>query len=280
MVFKPWTETKTPRHLIDDQDEEQQEDEEYKLGSIPQISIKLNDQLNGKLFIIPENLRFFFDGIKFQNEVLSKKIVGQITIKYPESVVSNQQSLLKDEEYSIEEQLYYNKHNEINKDQSIDIINFELIENNISFIIVPNFTQGNLINYNLISLELSNFLKTFEQNNNIEILTITPSQLPFNEKINILSNNEKFNTDFKRLEPPFYITGISSSLLTQFSDRKSLDITCFILQSEGISGFEKINDESIYEMAKFLSKYLKFKGYEKNIKKLIGKNINSFALYL
>ncbi|CCH41333.1 Proteasome chaperone 1 [Wickerhamomyces ciferrii] len=253
MVFKPWTE-RAPRHTFEDITDQ------LVSQPLPKIQLNLATQISGTTIIIPNTLSFINDSLLKLFPENTK--IGTVSIyKFLTKNDENQDEYLEDE------QLYKSQ----KQDQLIEEFDQELyiykLNNELNLLLVPNFQ--NVIYYNLISKEILS--KT------TDILTITPGNLSFDQSIAILGSSYP-DTKFPYLQPPFHITGISGSLLSKSSKVKGL-----ILKSEGVSGFEKIDKESIENLSYYLQKQFKFnEEFLKFIRNSL-KNHNSsnnFGLYL
>lgn len=178
-------------------------------------------------------------------------------------IVSQQ---IESEEFIEDEQLY--KASEAHQEElsyEIEVIN--VIGWNI--IVVPAFQD--VINYEIIARELSNY--------KLEIITITPGSLPFDSLIAEIGG---VSTKYPQLIPPFVITGISASLVGQ-SKTQGSKVQTLVLQSEGVSGYEKINHDSIAEISHYIQDLFKLDSkFIKDVDSLLntGSSVNNFGLYL
>ncbi|CAM9020756.1 unnamed protein product [Wickerhamomyces anomalus] len=229
------------------------------LTSSPIPRIEISCSLTGQVLILPNTLHFIKEALLKQGD---SKLIGGLKIF---RIVKNQ---IESEEYIEDEQLY--KANESNQEELSDEIEIHQI-NGINIIVTPNFQD--VINYEIIARDIIKFP-------NIEILTITPGTLPFNCNIAEIGSN---STNFPQLSPPFIITGISASLVSNSKTQSKNNIQTLVLQSEGVSGFEKINNDSINELAHYLQDKFKLNSnFIKHVESLVntGSSVNNFGLYI
>lgn len=268
MVFKPWDAIGAqPRHILNDVPLS------LKSHSLPIIKIIADENIEGTLLVLPYTLKSVFEALIKESSEIE---VGKIEIW---SSYTNGYDI--DEEFVEEEQLYKIKDNEEEIEDTSRLtstIQIMKASDNFYVLYVDNYQNEQIINYNLIAKEI---IKTFKS---LKLLSFTPGNLPFQSSVCKLNNDISDDLPFEELVPPFYITGISGSILSQEKVlNKKNSATVLILQSEGVPGFEKVDLESIREVSFWLKKKFQLsKKFVENVENLvgIGKNVNNFALYL
>jgi len=220
--------------------------------------VEISTKITGNTLILPNNLDFIKDALlkESNGEVIS-------TIKLYRFIKQQ----IESEEFIEDEQLY--KASESHKEEltyEIEVIKVK----DINVLVVPIFQD--VINYEIITKELLTYCE-------LDILTITPGTLPFDSLIAEIGNT---STSYPQLIPPFVITGISASLVSQASIQFK-QIKALVLQSEGVSGYEKINHDSIREISHYLqSTYNLSSKFIKNVETLVTarSSVNNFGLYI
>lgn len=239
MLIKPITETRNPRHTLEDEDENQPN---FK----PTITIKLTKQpkVSPKtIIVLPSTISILQDQLKFES-------IGLINIDYPELYESIDKS--NELEYDEDEQLYVALKNQNlkNKYPKLDIPIVGNEDNSILSITIPHFF--NSITYNLLAREI---IKVFKDTHYWIILA--PCGLNNNQSINKLYSGEHYKgkellDQVPDLKPPHAITGIAGSMVSQLNLNSENKVTCLVLNSEGQPGFEKSDNDSIVDTSYLL----------------------------
>lgn len=241
---------------------------------VPSINIRFynkSNDLTEKVLIFPQSLKFIHEAYK--NIIQGSEDEANIGVIEIRDQETDNKTDEEDEDYSLEEQLYQAHASDLRATANVDIEIKQL--QNVTFVIVPNFAS--LIFYNILSKALAQHFKQ-----GAEILTVTPGQNPPLVNVSKLSTSltSPFDQEIPALTPPYYVTGISASLLTQTP--ASSNVTALILQSEGPQGYEKVNDDAIGDVATPLAQ---FTGVDRKkllsaMRKEVGGVVNNFALYL
>lgn len=223
------------------------------------------EKLQGSLVIVSDNLKIY-------NDILLKHY-GKPVVNASIIVRKKFIQRLDTDEYIESEQLYSTS-GEVTYEEAVsatvDIVSYP----ELNLIVMPNFGLDK-VNYNLIAQLLLNEVK-------IPIISISPGQIPYSDTVCSLGDTPE-TLEFPGLVPPFVITGISGSIV---SYSKALNIPnnyALILQSEGVPGFEKINQQSIVQVAKFLkAKFSLYGKFDQDCDKSLsyGKAVNNLGLYL
>ncbi|KAH3682117.1 hypothetical protein WICPIJ_006920 [Wickerhamomyces pijperi] len=277
MVFKPWTDIKTPRHLVSDLDDLTPSME----SPVPSVTVKLTEEgskLSGKLLVLPQSLKFIQEAFKatLPQDQQADAVIGVIEIRNQATSTprTEQNDQEEQEDYSLEEQLYQAHPSDFVSGHNADI---QITQSQgITFIVVPNFNTPIL--FNLLAQSLSQHCEGIQ-----EILTITPGQSAHLTNLTKLSNSKSQSYEtIPTLTPPYYITGIAASLLTQSDTCSKRLVTALVLQSEGPQGYEKVNNDSISEVSFPLAQFIgtERKNLLKSMRNEIRGTANNFALYL
>ncbi|EMG49279.1 hypothetical protein G210_0015 [Candida maltosa Xu316] len=265
MLIKPITETKTPRHTLDDDDYDDNQPH-YK----PEISIKLTKEVTTPPH--PKNILVLPSTISIIQDQLKLPTIGTVSIKYPELYESIDKS--NDLEYDEDEQLYVALKNQ-NLKTKYPELEIPIVGNdNVVGITIPHFY--NVITYNLVSKKIIEF---FDSTKNWIVLA--PCGLNNNQSVNKLlgKGNAKDDVSLNQvpdLKPPHAITGISAALVSQLNLRKGdYNIVCLVLNSEGQPGFEKSDNDSIVDTSYLLGDLLKLPHKEDYLNE-ISKQVRKF----
>lgn len=220
--------------------------------------MEITSQIQGQTLVLPNTLSFLKDALVKQG---TSETIATIKLF---RIISQQ---IESEEFIEEEQLY--KASEAHQEElSYEIEVIKVCDWNI--IVVPVFQD--IINYEIISRELSK--------HELKIITITPGTLPFDSLVAEIGGS---TTEFPQLVPPFVITGISASLVNQSKIHDFFKVQTLVLQSEGVSGYEKINHDSIAEVSRYIQGLFKIGSkFIKDVETLLntGSSVNNFGLYL
>jgi hypothetical protein len=275
MVFKPWDAIGSqPRHILNDIPISS------KSKTLPVVKVieSGDEKVEGTLLVLPYTLKAVLTALVKQSTV--RKVIATV------EVWTNgfHENFDVDEEFAEDEQLYKIKNGDNEGKPHVLKSEIEVwkIAEGLNVLSVENYQDEDIILFNLIAAETLNVFK----NDLKEIFSITPGTLPFGVTVGKLSSNPDIDTvKFKHLSPPFYITGIAASFISQEQviDVKSNKTTALVLQSEGIPGFEKINLDSVREVSFWLSeKFGLDKLFVAEAERLMGagKSVNNFALYI
>ncbi|KAI5970942.1 hypothetical protein CANMA_000102 [Candida margitis] len=260
MLIKPITETRTPRHTLDD------EDTNAKPNPIPEIKISLNDAslIYDYVLIVPHTISLI------QDQLPKQENIGQILIDYPDLI----KDLTKEvqEEYDEDEQLYAALENEAlkNKFKTEELAIY--LSSGVLSIVVPHFT--NTIAYNVLARQLIRRLKPSK-----EWILLAPSTLNNNQSINQLplvdtaSSSASILSQVPVLRPPHSITGIAAATLSQLNFIGVTNVVTLVLNSEGHLGFEKSDNDAIVDTAFVLSDIITIdkEEYIKNVSSKVRK---------
>ncbi|KAI5955397.1 hypothetical protein KGF57_003723 [Candida theae] len=242
MLIKPITETRNPRHTLDD------DDSNAKPNPIPDIKITLiEDSIKyDYALIVPQTVSLVQDQLPNNNSV------GKIAIDYSSSIkdISSEQ---EQEEYDEDEQLYAALQNEALKDkfktEHIPIY----LSNGVLSIVAPHFT--NTIVYNLLARKLVQQLHP-----SISWILLAPSNLNNNQSINklLLKTDASLSllSQVPILRPPHSITGITAAITSQLDVANTENAITLVLNSEGPLGFEKSDNDAIIDTAYVLSEII------------------------
>jgi hypothetical protein len=218
--------------------------------------------LESPLLVLPESLKCINDSLMKE---YTPKMLAQIVIK------KKFLQRLDPDEY-IEEEQMYSATGDVIYDEAVsatlDISSYP----GLNVLLVKNFDVDK-VNYNLVAQLL---LKEVQ----VPIVSITPGQTPHDKLICTMGST--WDTDYEELPPPFVVTGITGSLI---SLSKSLDkhVSGLVLQSEGVPGFEKVNEYSVGEVAQLLKqRFSLYDNFVANCEKSLhyGKSVNNLGLYL
>lgn len=219
-------------------------------------------ELQGTLLVIPESLKFLNDALKKEYEPVVK---AQILIKKKFIQRLDPDEYIEDEHlYSATGDAVYNEA----VSSTLDIISY----GPVNILVVKNYDTDK-VNYNLIAQLL---LKEVT----VPIVSVTPGQIPHEQLICTIS--AAWDTQYDELPPPFVITGITAALITA-GKTVGKEVMGLVLQSEGVPGFEKVNEYSIGEIATLLKRKLHlYDKFDSNVEKSVqyGKSVNNLGLYL
>lgn len=212
--------------------------------------------------IVPSTLSFLKDALLKQPGA-KHEIIGSCKVY---RIVKQQ---IESDEFIEDEQLYKASEEKLQEELSYDLDIISAAGLNV--IVVP--VLKDIIDYEIIARELLKF-------DEIEPLTITPGTLPFDLLIAKIGHETSGSNSspFPKLVPPFIITGVSASLVSG-----SNKVEALVLQSEGVPGYEKINNDSINEIAHHLQlKYKLGASFTKDVESLVttGSSVNNFGLYI
>ncbi|ONH65208.1 Proteasome chaperone 1 [Cyberlindnera fabianii] len=266
MVFKPWTDQRALRHLLEDNEE----DFSTPLH-LPNVSMESSEGLKsftGTLLVIPESLKFI-------TETLNKLYPETSTLA--ELVIKKKFTRRIDSEDFIEdEQLYAaTEADKVHEEIVSSTISITKYTELLAICCVKNYENIDKINYTLVSTSLLN------SSTNATIVTLTPGTLPFDQLIATLGG--KWSTEqYVQLVPPFVVTGIAGSLISQ-AQILGKEVHALVLQSEGVPGFEKVNEYAVEEIANLLKDRFKLGDeFTKTLNVVLhsGKSVNNLGLYL
>ncbi|RCK66075.1 hypothetical protein Cantr_01755 [Candida viswanathii] len=240
MLIKPITETRNPRHTLEDEDENQPN---FK----PTITVKLTKQPRiapQTVLVMPSTISILQDQLKFEP-------IGLIHIDYPELYESIDKS--SELEYDEDEQLYVALKNQNlkNKYPKLDVPVVANSDISVVSITIPHFY--NAITYNLVAREV---IKTFSETR--DWIVLAPCGLNNNQSVNKLlagqevKRGKELMDQVPELKPPHAITGIAGSVVSQLNLSPGKNITCLVLNSEGQPGFEKSDNDSIVDVSYLL----------------------------
>lgn len=234
LKIKPITETRTPRHTLDD------EDSNAKPNPIPEVRISLNDTsaTYDYVLIAPQTISLI------QDQLPNKLNVGTITVDYPNLI----KELSKEEQndYDEDEQLYAALENEALKNRFKKEEISVYLSNGVLSIVVPHF--ANTITYNVLARQLVQQLKPLKS-----WILLAPSNLNNNQSINklLLDTGTAFSvlSQVPVLRPPHSITGITAAVVSQLNLIGATNVITLVLNSEGHLGYEKSDNDSIVHTA-------------------------------
>ncbi|EGV61526.1 hypothetical protein PSN45_000203 [Yamadazyma tenuis] len=228
MLIKPWTDTQTPRHFLED------EADNETPNLIPHLSIEYAGTSATTLIICPQT-------VKVITETIGGTKCGEIFIKYPEipKIVSDS----VEDEYDEDEQLYSAIMEKSLKDKFTEFTIPILVHQNSLTVVVPH--QTNAVAINALSDKLVEFFSSKITN----WITLAPCQLNNNQTLNkfsIGSESELVNS-IPTVQPPHFITGIGASVTSTLALTEGVRLVSLILNAEGQPGYEKIDPDSIID---------------------------------
>ncbi|ODV63695.1 uncharacterized protein ASCRUDRAFT_11145 [Ascoidea rubescens DSM 1968] len=315
MLFKPWSELPpSNRHNLDDEDDIADDFTKEDLPSFEVVEdLSLDDQTKlSDLVVLPYNLATLIDSLP---NTFQKKLISTISIKNNHKTNSaafktpNTSDFddANDTEFNEDQQLYSTDPSKPFNKNSLSLLNIQ-----IQIYQLFDSSNNNKIHFNLITLPyltinlndyFLNSLASFLLNylNPKFILSFAPSILNYDNLINKIysSNNilSNFNNNhlllsklnnFKFLNPPHYISGISASILNySIYLNKKFNALILALHSDGIKNFEIVSIDSLLLSIDFLSSYFhlndsQFLIYKKNFLNSTNSfnSINSSSMYI
>lgn len=218
--------------------------------------------LEGPLLILPESL-------KSLNESLKKHYTAETTAQL---LIKKKFIQRLDPDEYIEDEHLYSATGEVSYEESLCATLSVVSYQGFNVLVVPNF-DADKVNYNLVARLL---LKEVV----VPLITITPGPTPHDQLVCTLGSS--WGLSYTELPPPFVITGISGALVSGAGAAKR-EVIALVLQSEGVPGFEKVNERSIGEVARVLREKLSlYDKFVENVEKSLhyGKSVNSLGLYI
>lgn len=208
---------------------------------IPDVSVEYNGSADS-IIIAPKTLKVLTENI----EGAQKK--GSITVKYPEikQIVSEKFS----NEYDEDEQLYAAIMEKSLNDKftGLDIPIYEYL--NYLIVTIPHIS--NSVALNVLGDQISSKLSIKNW------IVLSPSQLNNNETLNKITKGKvnELVEQIPQMKPPHFITGISASVISSLVP-KDVSLIGLILNAEGQSGFEKLDNESLIDASYVISHLLR-----------------------
>lgn len=189
-------------------------------------------------------------------QLSESKTVGTIDISYPQLQIPVAKTADNDEEddYDEDEQLYSAIVDKtLSSKYPSQTIDIKLYSGGVIGVVVPHFT--NTIVTNLLARQLVKKLSALKAEYwvvlspcGLDTLTVT--------KLEILQpSTEKIVDEIPVLKPPHFVTGIGGAVISELNSQqvKALGL---VLNSEGQSGYEKIDIQSLIDASSILGKLL------------------------
>ncbi|ODV79623.1 uncharacterized protein CANTADRAFT_89266 [Suhomyces tanzawaensis NRRL Y-17324] len=227
MLIKPLN-LRAPRHIIDEED--------GTPAPIPDIEVELDTTEYDYVLVVPKTVGILTES--FSNGVK----VGSISITYPKPEVQE-----PTEEYDEDVQLYNAVIEKVNA-KKYPSLELDVMKHG-SFITVTIPQFSNVITYNVLSTVLVKVLRPQKS-----WLLIAPCSLNNNQTINKLVVHKllvlpSLYDSIPFLQPPHSITGISGAVTSKLSLVQDSEAIILVLNSEGQSGFEISDNDSIVDAA-------------------------------
>ncbi|CCE78913.1 Piso0_000948 [Millerozyma farinosa CBS 7064] len=257
MLFKPWNEQPSPRHII-------QGDSSAGLDAIPSVDINLDQTLTKvEYFVIsPHNTKSLVEALPKGQKI------GAIKISFPKSIVED----VTEDTFDEDEQLYTAIEEKI-KANSYGTYEIDIWKNtdSITSVAVPRFKEA-IVNNFLARKLVEKFSDLVQSWVILSLCEIKYGDILNRLDINDTSEKVKVYSSVPSLKPPHFISGISASLHAQLKKNPGTSLFSIVVRSEGNLGYERINVESLLEGGYVLSEIF---GKDFDNKSYIGNVTNS-----
>ncbi|OBA16947.1 hypothetical protein METBIDRAFT_48160, partial [Metschnikowia bicuspidata var. bicuspidata NRRL YB-4993] len=231
LQIKQWAESQAARHVLDDEDEFQQE------PLIPQIEASIDFlQPFEHVLVVPSTMAVII-------QTLPKTPVGNISVRYLQL-----DSSLPDEEFDDDEQLYAAANMDVSRrkypDTDISLYAVSDAGNKPALaILVPHFS--NAITEKLVAKKIAALVPDAKA-----WFAFAPCQLNNGVSISKLDTFSGLFPGVPLLQPPHFITGISAAVVSALANQGKQDkVSVLVLNSEGHPGFEKVDADAIMDAA-------------------------------